>query len=164
MKSRASYLRLRELTQVIGSTTKAPSIGCSSSFAQSLGFSLQEIRKLLLIEDGEPGRCSHVRHLIVAKVEQVKEKIAGLRRIESHLAKAQEQCSTALKRSCSAQCSILQELESGPERIKVKVEVLYFKGCPKLEPAVEQVGNALRNEGVRSGDNRSSDGAEGWLS
>jgi len=29
--------------------------------AQSLGFSLQEIRELLLIEDGEPDGCSHVR-------------------------------------------------------------------------------------------------------
>ncbi len=34
------------------------------------------------------------------------------------------------------------------ERIKVKVEVLYFKGCPNHEPAVEQVRKALRNEGL----------------
>ena len=85
------------------------------SRAQSLGFSLQEIRELLLIEDGQPDGCSHVRDLIVDKVKQVKEKIAGLRRIEKGLAKAQEQCSTA-KRSCSAQCPILQELESVRER------------------------------------------------
>ena len=75
-----------------------------------------EIRELLLIEDGEPDGCSHVRNLIADKVRQVKEKNAGLRRIEKRLAKAQEQCSTALKRSCSAQCPILQELESGRER------------------------------------------------
>jgi DNA-binding transcriptional MerR regulator len=49
--------------------------------AQSRGFSLQEISELLLIEDGEPNGCSHVRHLIADKVRQVKEKIAGLRRI-----------------------------------------------------------------------------------
>jgi MerR family copper efflux transcriptional regulator len=84
--------------------------------AQSLGFSLQEIRELLLIEDGEPGGCSHVRDLIADKVRQVKEKIAELRRIEKRLAKAQAQCSTALKRTCSARCPILQELESGRER------------------------------------------------
>ena len=66
--------------------------------AQSLGFSLQEIRELLLIEDGEPNGCSHVRDLIADKVRQVKEKIAGLRRIEKRLTKAQEECSTALKR------------------------------------------------------------------
>lgn len=45
--------------------------------AQSLGFSLQEIRELLLIEDGQPNGRSHVRDLIAAKVDQVKEKIAG---------------------------------------------------------------------------------------
>ena len=84
--------------------------------AQSLGFSLQEIRELLLIEDGQPDGCSHVRDLITDKVKQVKEKIAGLRRIEKRLAKAQEQCGTALKRSWSAQCPSLQELESGRER------------------------------------------------
>jgi DNA-binding transcriptional MerR regulator len=84
--------------------------------AQSLGFSLQEIRELLLIEDGQPNVRSHVRDLIAAKVDQVKERIAGLRRIEKRLAKAQEQCGTALKRSCSAQCPILQQLESGRER------------------------------------------------
>jgi DNA-binding transcriptional MerR regulator len=45
--------------------------------AQSLGFSLREIRELLLIEDGEPDGCSHVRDLIADKVSQVKEKIAA---------------------------------------------------------------------------------------
>ena len=30
----------------------------------------------------------------------------------------------------------------------MKVEVLYFKGCPNHEPAVEQVRKALRSEGL----------------
>ena len=30
----------------------------------------------------------------------------------------------------------------------MKVEVLYFRGCPNHEPAVEQVRKALRNEGL----------------
>src|SRR5258708_39413641 len=34
------------------------------------------------------------------------------------------------------------------EGIKVKVEVLYFKGCPNHELAVEQVRMALRSEGL----------------
>src|SRR5260370_5364052 len=34
------------------------------------------------------------------------------------------------------------------ERIKLKVEVLYFKGCPNHEPAVEQVRKALQSEGL----------------
>src|SRR5260370_40988644 len=87
-------------------------VGCG----ERLGFSIHEIRELVLIEDGQPNGWFHVRDLIAAKVAQVKEKIAGLRRIEKRLAKAQEQCSTALKRSCSAQCPILQHLELGRPR------------------------------------------------
>jgi hypothetical protein len=30
----------------------------------------------------------------------------------------------------------------------MKVEVLYFKGCPNHEPAIERVRNALWNEGL----------------
>lgn len=84
--------------------------------AQDLGFSLQEIRELLLIEDGEPDGCSHVRDLIADKIGRVKEKIIGLRRIEKRLAKAQEQCAAALTKSCNAECPVLRELESGREK------------------------------------------------
>lgn len=34
------------------------------------------------------------------------------------------------------------------ERIDVKVEVLYFKGCPNHKPVVEQVRQALRSEQI----------------
>ena len=104
---------------------------------------------MVLIEDGEPDGCSHVRDLIADKLKQVKEKIAGLRRTEKRLAKHQERCSTALKRSCGAQCPKSPEIGIGTgERIKVKVEVLYFKGCPNHKTAVEQVRKALRSEGL----------------
>ena len=85
--------------------------------AQQLGFSLQEIRELLVIEDGESGGCSHVRDLIATKVEQVRARIAGLRQIEKRLAKAQQQCTAALTDSCDVQCPVLQELESGREKV-----------------------------------------------
>jgi DNA-binding transcriptional MerR regulator len=86
------------------------------SRAQQLGFSLQEIRELLLIEDGDSGGCSHVRDLIAAKSKQVRAKIVGLRQIERRLEKAQKQCSAALTKSCNAECPVLQELESGREK------------------------------------------------
>jgi DNA-binding transcriptional MerR regulator len=86
------------------------------SRAQNLGFSLQEIRDLLLIENTEGNGCSHVHDLIAAKVDQVKKKIAELRRIESRLTKAQKQCSTALMKSCNAECPVLDELESGARK------------------------------------------------
>ena len=86
------------------------------SRAQQLGFSLQEIRELLLIEDGESPACSHVRDLITARSEQVRAKIAGLRQIEKRLERAQKQCSAALTQSCNAECPVLQDLESGREK------------------------------------------------
>jgi hypothetical protein len=39
---------------------------------------LASVDSLLLIEDGQPTGRSHVRDLIAAEVDQVKEKIAGL--------------------------------------------------------------------------------------
>ena len=78
---------------------------------QDLGFSLQEIREILLIEDGEDG-CAHVRDLVAAKIDQVQKKIAELKQIESHLKKAQKQCNAALMNSCNAECPVLEQLES----------------------------------------------------
>ena len=80
--------------------------------AQGLGFTLQEIRELLLIEGSEGDGCSHVRDLVAAKIGQVREKIAGLRRIETRLSRAQKQCNAALLNSCKADCPVIQELES----------------------------------------------------
>jgi len=34
------------------------------------------------------------------------------------------------------------------ERVDVKVEVLYFKGCPNHQPVVEQVRQVLRSEQI----------------
>ena len=75
------------------------------SRAQNLGFSLQEIRELLVIENSKGDGCSHVHDLIAAKIDQVKEKIAELKRIESRLTKAQKQCNAALMKSCKSRMS-----------------------------------------------------------
>jgi MerR family transcriptional regulator, copper efflux regulator len=84
--------------------------------AQNLGFSLQEIRELLVIESRRGDGCSHVHDLIAAKIDQVKEKITELKRIESRLTKAQRQCSAALLKSCSAECPVLEALGAGTKR------------------------------------------------
>jgi DNA-binding transcriptional MerR regulator len=85
--------------------------------AQRLGFSLQEIRELILIDTNETAGCSHVRDLVATKVEQVKEKIAELKRIEARLKKAQRLCTSALEISCDAKCPVLRELESSSEKV-----------------------------------------------
>ncbi len=102
-----------------GSETDRPVLNhrvTSRLYTFGVATALQEIRELLLIEDGESGGCSHVRDLIAAKSKQVRAKIVGLRQIERRLEKAQKQCSAALTKSCNAECPVLQELESGREK------------------------------------------------
>ena len=79
--------------------------------AQRLGFSLQEIRELLLVECTQEGSCSHVSELISAKIVQVREKISELKRLELRLTKAQQQCQDALVSACDSECPVLQELQ-----------------------------------------------------
>ena len=81
--------------------------------AQNLGFSLQEIRELLAIAASQGDGCSHVLELVAAKVVQVKEKIAELKRIESQLQNAQKRCNAALVGSCNAKCPVLKALGPG---------------------------------------------------
>lgn len=69
-----------------------------------------------MIENSKGGGCSHVHDLVAAKIDQVKEKIAELRSIESQLTKAQKQCSVALIKSCDAECPVLEEPESGTRK------------------------------------------------
>ena len=85
--------------------------------AQSLGFSLQEIGELLLIQEGQPDGCSHVRNLIAAKLEQVKEKIGVLRNMESQLLVAQEQCAVALANACGPSCPVLEQLQPRERKV-----------------------------------------------
>jgi len=54
-----------------------------------------------------------VRDLVAAKVVQVKERIAELKRIELHLQKAQKQCNAALVGNCDAKCPVLNALGPG---------------------------------------------------
>src|SRR5487761_1169841 len=84
--------------------------------AQNLGFTLQEIRELLLIQNNDQAGCSHVRDLVAGKLAQVREKISELRRLESRLTKAQRQCRSALVESCSAECPVLESLHPGNGR------------------------------------------------
>lgn len=81
--------------------------------AQGLGFSLMEIRELVLVESTGPNRCSHVQDLIAAKIAQVQEKIVELNRLRLRLTEAQRQCRDALVGACDSECPVLQELQEG---------------------------------------------------
>jgi MerR family transcriptional regulator, mercuric resistance operon regulatory protein len=61
--------------------------------AQGLGFSLDEVAEVLKLEDGT--RCGEARRLAERKLEDVREKLAVLRRMESALGDLVVRCSSA---------------------------------------------------------------------
>lgn len=67
--------------------------------AQQLGFSLPEIRELLILRRGDGGACSHVRDLLRAKVAAVRHKIAELGVLEEQLTNSLRKCERQVKDS-----------------------------------------------------------------
>ena len=65
--------------------------------AQELGFSLAEIRELLLVQDERTEACTHVRELIQNRLGSVRQKIEDLKKLEGHLQEAQAKCEEALR-------------------------------------------------------------------
>jgi MerR family mercuric resistance operon transcriptional regulator len=61
--------------------------------AQELGFSLSEIRELLVLKGEQVAACTHVRDMLTAKLRQ---KIIELRKLESQLATDLKQCERRL--------------------------------------------------------------------
>ncbi len=81
--------------------------------AQTLGFSLAEIRELLLLRDEKLQACSHVRELLQRKLESVRLKIEQLQALESDLKGALRNCDRSLKRHTSAEeecCPVLEQI------------------------------------------------------
>lgn len=60
--------------------------------AQSLGFTLEEIRSLLSIREGDSENCDDVRRLARDKQQSIQEKIEKLQRMERTLGDLVEQC------------------------------------------------------------------------
>ena len=73
--------------------------------AQSLGFNLDEIGELLKLEDGT--HCREGRRLAERKLEDVREKLAVLRHIESALGGLIARCSSARG---SVRCPLISSL------------------------------------------------------
>ncbi len=82
--------------------------------AQELGFSLTEIRELLVLRRTGSQACSHVRDLLSKALGRVDEKIEDLLRLQGELKAALRKCKRDLKRSGSRpekSCPVLEELE-----------------------------------------------------
>lgn len=67
--------------------------------AQALGFSLGEIRELILVQDDQVETCSHVRDLIQQKLATVERKMSELAQIEGQLREAMQKCNRQLRKA-----------------------------------------------------------------
>lgn len=81
---------------------------CFIRAAQDLGFSLKEVEELLSLERG--GGCRAVERLAEEKLVGVRERIAGLKRIEHTLTALVQRCETTQGRM---RCPIIQSLHGG---------------------------------------------------
>ena len=82
--------------------------------AQELGFSLTEIRELLVLRRTRSQACSHVRDLLSKTLGRAGEKVEVLLRLQSELKAALRKCNRDLKRSGNKpeeSCPVLEELE-----------------------------------------------------
>ena len=80
--------------------------------AQQLGFSLPEIRELMLLHPDEAAACSHVRDLLQAKVRTVREKIRALTALDRQLKKSLRECERNLDAAGNChpdECPVLRE-------------------------------------------------------
>ena len=74
--------------------------------AQRLGFSLDEVAELLMLEDGT--QCAKARRLAEHKLQNVREKLTDLQRIESVLGQLVARCGSARG---SVQCPLISSLQ-----------------------------------------------------
>src|SRR5216683_3460794 len=82
--------------------------------AQAIGFSLGEIRELILIQDDQVETCSHVRDLIQQKLVTVQQKMNELAQIEGQLKEALQKCNRQLRKTSARhdRCPVLDLIAS----------------------------------------------------
>jgi DNA-binding transcriptional MerR regulator len=83
---------------------------------QQLGFSLPEIRELLVLQRENPDACTHVRDLLRVKVTTVREKIRELRLLERQLVKSLRECERNLGAAKSCHENVCPVLKEAPHR------------------------------------------------
>jgi len=81
--------------------------------AQELGFSLSEIRELLILRTDHVPACSHVKELLDQKLMSVAQKIGELQSLEGALKRALQKCKRELNASAPGheeRCPVLEEI------------------------------------------------------
>lgn len=82
---------------------------------QALGFSLAEVREILVLENGQPDVCTHVQDLLQNKLRVVLAKIAELRELEQRLSQSLRRCKRELAAKGRAEhkkCPFLAEIKN----------------------------------------------------
>lgn len=77
--------------------------------AQSAGFSLDQIRRVLGIGDSGERPCQHVTQLINERLAEVEARIADLKATRSHLRVLARRAADQDPAQCSGYCSILDD-------------------------------------------------------
>ena len=81
--------------------------------AQELGFSLNEIRELLILRSDHTPACSHVKELLGQKLTAVEQKISELQSLQRSLKGALQKCKRELKAAASGHeecCPVIDEI------------------------------------------------------
>lgn len=81
--------------------------------AQELGFSLSEIRELLILRADHVPACSHVEELLEQKLAGVEQKIEELQKLEQSLKSALRKCKRGMKTAAPGHqdcCPVLEEI------------------------------------------------------
>jgi len=97
--------------------------------AQELGFSLQEVREILVLQGHGVEACEHVRELVEQKLASVRGKVEDLRKLERSLQGALRKCNRRLREvgpTHERRCPVLEELgrtnRHGSSAVPLKVE------------------------------------------
>ena len=87
---------------------------------QSLGFSLEEIRDLLMLRTGRSTPCAEVKRFLEQKLRSVREKISVLAALEEEIGAALRKCDRALraKPNNGAACPVLDVNRAPTKRAK----------------------------------------------
>lgn len=88
--------------------------------SQQLGFSLGEIREMLVLRDGSAPVCVHVKDLLERKLADVHQKIEELQTLEAHLSAVLRKCNRMLKSGRAehtTRCPVLEKIRLETERV-----------------------------------------------
>lgn len=77
--------------------------------AKAVGFTLEEIKELLMLQDHQNGTSQQVRTHVLTKLNMIKEKITALQAIAEVLEKLKKSCDGTMSLQ---QCPILETLRS----------------------------------------------------